>query len=58
LKSAYNISCLPHHQWKWILLRDICLDIKGNAKLWYLYLGHLGLISLYYLGINTLGVKL
>jgi hypothetical protein len=58
LKSAYNISCLPHRQQKQTLSRDIYLDAKGNVKLWHLYLGYPGPISLYYLGINALGVKL
>ena len=55
----FNISQLLCRQWKRkASSKDIRPDAKGNARLWYLRLGYLRPISLYYLGINALGVKL
>ena len=59
LKSAFNLSRLPRRQRKRrVLSKDVRPDSKGNAQLWHLRLGHLGPISLHYLGINALKVNL
>ena len=56
---AFNTSRLLYRQRKRrILSRDVRPDSKGDARLWHLRLGLAGPISLYYLGINALGVKL
>jgi len=40
------------------MLRILKLALKGNTKLWHLYIGYLGPLSLYYLKINIVGIKL
>ena len=56
---AFNTSQLLCHQQKHkISSKNICPNLKGDAQLWYLHLGHPGPISLHHLSINALKVKL
>ena len=55
---VFITSRLPRRKKRRITLRDPRLDSKGDVRLWHLRISYLGLISLHYLGINALGVKL
>ena len=58
-KSAFNSSRLSRHKRKCrASSRDVRPDSKSDARLWHLRLGYPGPISLHYLGLNALKVKL
>jgi len=57
LDSAFIASRLPKRRRKRITSRDPRPDSRGSAELWHRRMGHPGPMSLFHLGLNSLGVK-